>query len=299
MTLTHRTTLLATAAATALALAACSPATDSTATDDTATIVASTAIWADVARAVAPDADVSAIVGDANVDPHSFEPSAADLAGAASADVVVANGGGYDSWLYSVVDQDKIVHALPLVDGHDHGAEEDEHADHGHSTEGALATVDGNEHIWYDTDAVTLVAEDVAAAVDGDASEVVAEMADLKAKIEALPPLRVAQTETIGDYIIDDSPMTDVTPAGYRQTQLNEGEPTAADLAAFLELIKAGEVDLLIYNPQTKTDLTDQIRAAAEDAGVAVVELGETPPTGMGFLDHFHQVVEEISAAAK
>ncbi|MDR7330258.1 metal ABC transporter solute-binding protein, Zn/Mn family [Corynebacterium guangdongense] len=312
MTPTPRTATLAAVTAAALLLASCSPATgaagDAEGTAGAATIVASTAIWADVAQAVAPDADVSAIVGDANVDPHSFEPSAADLARAASADVVVANGGGYDSWLYQVVDQDKIVHALPLVDGHGHDAEdehadeppaEDEHADHGHSVEGGLDTVDGNEHIWYDTDAVTLVAEDIAGTVGGDASAVVADMAELKTRIEALPPLRVAQTETIADYIIDDSPMTDVTPAGYRQTQLNEGEPTAADLAAFLDLVEAGEVDLLIYNPQTTTDLTGRIRTAAEDAGVTVIELGETPPAGTDFLTYFRQVVEEISAAAQ
>ena len=310
MTLTPRTATLAAVTAAALLLTSCSSATEDTqgtpAADAAATIVASTAIWADVAQAVAPDADVSAIVSDANVDPHSFEPSAADLARAASADVVVANGGGYDFWLYEVVDQDRIVHALPLVDGH--GAEEehaegspaeDEHADHGHSVEGGLDTVDGNEHIWYDTDAVTLVAEDIANTVGGDASAVVADMADLKARIEDLPPLRVAQTETIADYIIDDSPMTDVTPAGYRRTQLNEGEPTAADLAAFLDLIKSGEVDLLIYNPQTTTDLTGRIRTAAEDAGVTVIELGETPPADADFLDYFQQVVAEISAAAQ
>lgn len=287
----HARTALATVTAAALTLAGCSSAAAPAPQNDGLSIVASTAIWADVASAVAPDAEVSAIVGDANVDPHSFEPAAADLAGAASADVVVANGGGYDAWLYKAVDQEKIVHALPLVEGHDHDHE-------GHDHEGELETVDGNEHIWYDTDAVTIVAEDIAAATGGDASAVTEEMAALKAKIEALPAINVAQTETIGDYIIDDSHMTDVTPEGYRQTQLNHGEPTAADLAAFLEVIESGEVDLLLYNPQTQTDLTGQIRDAALDAGITVVEIGETPPADMDFLEYFHQIVDALDAAA-
>lgn len=290
----HKPTALVITTTAALALAGCSSAAAPAPESDATTIVASTAIWADVASAVAPDAEVSAIVGDANVDPHSFEPAATDLARAADADLVVANGGGYDAWLYEAIEQDKIVHALPLI-AHSHG--EEDHSHEGHDHEAEIETVDGNEHIWYDTDAVTVVAEDIAAATGGDASALVEEMAALKQKIEALPALRVAQTETIGDYIIDDSAMTDVTPEGYRQTQLNHGEPAAADLAAFLDLIESGGVDLLIHNPQTQTDLTDQIRNAAEEAGVAVVELGETPPEGTDFLQHFNEIVDDISAA--
>lgn len=306
-------------------------------------VVASTSIWGDVAEAVLGDsAEVSAIVEDSGIDPHSFEPSAAEIARAMDADFIVVGGGGYDSWIYDPVTADNpeasVVHALPLV-AHDHSHDEHshdehspsehspsehaeeghedhahdehdahaDHADHDHSSE--ITSVDGNEHIWYDVDAVTVVAEDIAtraAELDpettADASAVVEEMTSLRDRLAALEGANVAQTETIGDYLIDDSELTDVTPDTYRQAMLNHADPAAADLAEFLEVIESGDLDVLLYNPQTATDLSDRIRTAAEDAGVQIVEVGEVPPEGTEFLDYFHQVVDDLeqaTAAAK
>jgi zinc/manganese transport system substrate-binding protein len=309
----------------AAALVGCSTedgaATAATQSGEGLTVVASTSIWGDVAEAVlGEDADVSAIVEDSSIDPHSFEPSAADIARAMDADFAVVGGGGYDAWIYEPLgDAATIVHALPLIaheHGHDHGDEEhdhaehdhdhahdeDAHADHDHSTE--LTSVDGNEHIWYDVDAVTVVAEDIAAQAaelnpetTADASGVVAEMDALRERLAALGEANVAQTETIGDYLIDDSALTDITPASYRQAALNHADPAASDLAEFLEVIESGELDVLIYNPQTATDLATRIREAAEDAGIQVVEIGEVPPEGTDFLDYFHEIVDELEGA--
>lgn len=279
----------------ATTLAACSSTDAAEGPDDAFSVVASTAIWGDVAESVVtdPEAEVEAIVEDSQIDPHSFEPAAADLARANESDVMVVGGGGYDSWLYSVVEDATIVHALPLID---HGHEGHEGHDHGE-----ISTVDGNEHIWFDTDAVSAVAEDLAATaqeidptIEADAAAVTEQMDALAERIANLPALNVAQTETIGDYIIDDSPMTDVTPESYRSAALSHTDPAASDLAAFLELIDSGELDLLLYNPQTGTDMSERIRTAAEEAGVAVVEIGETPPEGTDFLDYFSQVVDSL-----
>ena len=45
-------------------------------------------------------------------------------------------------------------------------------------------------------------------------------------------------------------------------------------------------MDVLIVNVQTEGAIPEQIRAAAEDAGVPVVEVSETMPKGAaGFVD--------------
>ena len=123
-------------------------------------IVASTSIWADVAQAVADtasgvDIEVKPIVEGNGVDPHHFEPSAADIAKAEDADLLVVNGGGYDSWIYQAVsEQDNIISALPLTD---HGKLADD--PNVMTIDAAKATakkdpkkvtnIEGNEHIWY------------------------------------------------------------------------------------------------------------------------------------------------------
>ena len=340
----------------AASLTACSSSSDNAdggsdagADKETIQVVASTSIWADVAQAVVNTAqtdvniDVHPIVSGNSVDPHHFEPTAADIARANEADVIIAGGGGYDAWLYQAVkNQDQIIHALPLT-AHDHGdhdhgehdhGEEHDHAhdehghddhahdehDHEHAHEGETVTmdeakkiaaehpeqvtnIDGNEHVWYDSAAIEKVATEVAALVNetnpeakATAKPLVESVEGLKARIEKLPQRNYAQTEPIADYIFKYTDSTDATPEGYRKATVAEGEPTAADLARFLEDIKQDKIDLLIFNPQTETDMTKRIRAAAEDKNIPVVEIGETPPEDTNFLDYYEEVVNALEA---
>lgn len=275
------------AVATSLTLAACSTSPDNPDSSDNPGIVTSTSVWADVASAVLPDTPVTAIVTDSAIDPHSFEATASDLAAAMNADMVVVGGGGYDAWLYRPLEgrsEATLIHALPL-EGH---AEHGDHETHDH---------EANEHIWFDVDAVSAVAEDIAQQGGGDAGEVVADLAELKSRLDALPKASVAQTETVADYLIEDSGLTDVTPASYRSAALNHANPAAGDVAAFLQAIEDGEVDVLIHNPQTQTDLTASLRDAARARGIPVVEVSEVPPAGVNFFDYFHRVVDDLENA--
>lgn len=276
-------------------------------------IVASTSIWADVAQAVADtasgvDIEVKPIVEGNGVDPHHFEPSAADIAMAEDADLLVVNGGGYDSWIYQAVsEQDNIVSALPLTD---HGKLADD--PNVMTIDAAKATakkdpekvtnIEGNEHIWYDPAALDEVAGNIADQInelntDANASteRVDSHVNRLRDKLKELPgDLSYAQTEPIADYIMKYTSGKDVTPEGYRKATISEGEPTAADLAAFTKAIKEDKVDLLIFNPQTETDTAGRIKSTAEDADVNIVEIGETPPDGKEFWTYYDEVTDSL-----
>lgn len=362
----HRpTALLFTAVLGAASLTACSSGGDNAdggagagSDKETIHVVASTSIWADVAQAVVDTAktdvniDVKAIVTGNDVDPHHFEPTAADIARADEADVIIAGGGGYDAWLYQAVkNQDAIIHALPLTEhAHDHGDHDHEHEhgdhdehdhahdhEHGHDHEHAhedghdhahehahdvetvsmdeakkiaaehpetITNIEGNEHVWYDAAAIEKVANEVATLVNktnpkakATADPLVQRVESIKERVEKLPARNYAQTEPIADYIMKYSDSTDVTPEGYRKATVAEGEPSAADLARFLEAINQGKVDLLIFNPQTETDMTKRIRSAAEDKNIPVVEIGETPPENTNFLDYYEEAVSALEAA--
>lgn len=302
-----RSLALVSVAALALTATGCSSSSsDSSASGDkTIKIVASTPIWADVANVVAEstdaDVEVSSVITDPSVDPHHFEPTAANIAQANEADMVVVGGGGYDAWLYETVkEQDKVVTALPLIE---HGTL-DEHM----NDEGLKVTIiDGNEHIWYDVEAINVVAEEIADAINAKDPEAGASADGLEEKtkgfadrIAALPAKKYAQTEPIADYLLAPSDSwTDNTPEKYRAATLDEGEPAAADLARFLGVIKDGDIDVLIYNPQTETDMTTRIHDAAEAAGIPIVEIGETPVDGENFFDYYESVVSALESNAK
>ncbi|ALC06743.1 hypothetical protein CDES_11955 [Corynebacterium deserti GIMN1.010] len=287
----------------ALTVAGCSSTTsDAAAADDSLTIVTSTQVWADIASAVAPDITVAPIVTDGDSDPHSFEPSAADMARVSEADIIVVGGGGYDSWLYDSLPEDdsRIIHALDLSE-HDHEGDEadtDEHAGHDH------ADVD-NEHVWYSTEHVASVAQDLADKIvklDPEAQvtpEVVTEkMNELHNSIHNIPAVSYAQTETIADHLLSHSELVDATPAGYRASTLSHGEPTAADIAEFQDAIRNGDIDILINNPQSAAAVSTSLVELAEENNVPVVEIYESPQSDENFLDVFTQAVDDLTAAA-
>ena len=117
----------------------------------------------------------NAIVTGAAQDPHSYEASPQDKLSLEKADVIVANGGGYDPFIdqltQALKNQDKVVTAFNATadehdhadeDGHDHDHDEhdhdqpaDDHAghdhddehDHDHDHDHAHGE---NEHVWYD-----------------------------------------------------------------------------------------------------------------------------------------------------
>lgn len=322
----RRGVFTATATATMMFLAACSSgetggsgdAASSASNGDAAAsgegtieIVASTSVWGDLTKAVIDDesvANIRTIITDTNVDPHHFEPTAADLARANDADVVVAGGGGYDAWLYEPLDEDIVIHALPLTPHeHNSGSEKPEGTEAHAQYYGDNDTFDvaNNEHVWFDTKALSTVANGVADRIKEthpDApvkiDELNAELDAIAEQIKALPAVTVAQTHPIADYILTHTAMDEITPESYRHATLNHSDAAAADLASFLELIDNDELDVLIYNPQTETDLTKRIREAAEAKNIPMVPVGETPLDGENFLEYFHSVVDDLEEAA-
>lgn len=251
-------------------------------------LLATTGVWADVAAAVT-GTDVDAIITGTDVDPHHFEPTAQDLAKVKAADTLVANGGGYDHSLYSVAEQDKVVFAIPPAED---GAEHDH--DHSDGTE----DLDSIEHIWFNPGKVKEVAREVAQRASGSAADVEARMDAVEAKLAEIGSVRLAATEPIAAGLIYGTELHDVTPDGYRHAALNESEPSAQAIAAFLETIEAGELDLLVYNPQSTTSAADRIVEAAREHGVDVVEISEISPAGTNFLDYMASVVDQIAQAA-
>ncbi|WP_066524273.1 metal ABC transporter solute-binding protein, Zn/Mn family [Corynebacterium bouchesdurhonense] len=265
----------------AASLTACSAAEES-GDDEQPGLLATTGVWADVAGAVTGQ-EVEAIITGTEIDPHHFEPAAQDLAKVKAAATLVANGGGYDASLYTAADQDNVINAFDLA-GHDH----DDHHDHS-----------VNEHVWFSPDAITAVAKEVQARAGGDAGDVEKRMQALKQKIADLPHLHVMQTESIADHLIAGSEMHDVTPDGYRHAALNEAEPSVSDVAEAMTKIDSGEVDVLIFNPQSASNAAQRLVDAAKAKGVKIVEITELPPAGTDVLDYIEQVTDSLVQAAK
>ena len=76
------------------------------------------------------------------------------------------------------------------------------------------------------------------------------------------------------------------TPPAFSAAVEDGTDVSVGTLAQTLGLFKKHDVDALVYNEQTSGQLTDQVRKAADAAGIAQVPVTETPPPR----EHLHQL---------
>jgi len=136
----------------ALGVTACAGGSEDSAADgDKIKLVASTSIWGSIAEDITEGRDnveVTTILSSKDDDPHEYEATARDIAAAKDADIVVANGAGYDNWLTDNVEEGTpLVTAQPLAEAHHHGDEGHEHShDHEHGEEAGHDEHEGHDH---------------------------------------------------------------------------------------------------------------------------------------------------------
>ena len=308
--MSRRPTALALLAAASLTLAACGGGggnqTATAAADadncpgDVLDVVVSVNQWGDIVEQLAGDcANVTTIINSTALDPHDYEPSTGDIASFEGADLVVVNGADYDHWasdaLANVSPAPAVVDAAEVA-GVEDGHSDDEHDDSDHGSEDGDHAGDAvNPHLWYDPTSVT----EVAAAVTQELSDLSPGAADYftqqaDAFTSALAPYDAelttvaglagaktyAATETVFDYTAAAVGLTDATPEGYRAAASNESDPSSGDVAAVEAALADGSIDVLVYNTQTEGSVPEQLKAAAESAGVPVVDVTESVPDG-------------------
>jgi zinc/manganese transport system substrate-binding protein len=138
-------------------------------------IVATTSIWADVARNVACDdaAEVVTLIP-AGSDPHAFEASIHDRAMMANAALVIANGAGLEESLLDTIEAVEgegvpvfeAASAVELLEGgEDAHRNGDAHRDDEARREADETRRDGDPHLWHDPARVNDVVDALAVAM--------------------------------------------------------------------------------------------------------------------------------------
>jgi zinc/manganese transport system substrate-binding protein len=310
-----KTKTLSLATATVLLLAGCA-ATDAT-TEPTEepfaglTIVSSTNVWGDVASSIGGDlVQVVSIIDSFSQDPHSYEASARDQLAVNDADVIVANGGGYDSFidtLATAAGNSNIVYAYLPEEGEEEAKEEEDH-DHAHDHD------HGNEHVWYDfhvvEDFATRLAQQLKTLDPENSVEYstnldafVAEIAKLEEQAAAVAGsvsgATVISSEPVADYLLAELGLTNITPESFSQAIEEELDVSPADLLEIQNLISSNSVELFVVNIQTGSVQIDALVELAESSGVAVIQVSELLPEGLSYLAWMEQNISAIEAGLK
>ena len=296
------TAALATAAASLLAAACSASSATSTATAKTGTVVAVGAEneYANVISQIGGKyVRVTAVESNPNTDPHSFEASASVSEVVGAAELVVQNGIGYDSYMDTiekgspnserqVID---VQHLLRLPD----------------STP--------NPHLWYSPGTMPAVARAIAGdlarlrpahrayfqarerAFDASLRPWLAAIARFKA---AYAGTTVATTEPVGDYLLQAMGTRNLTPFGLQADIMNGVDLPPQYVTLQNRLFEQHKVKVFVYNQQVVDSVTEAFLAAAHRAGIPVVGVYETMPTGFSYqswmLAEVHALQKAITA---
>ena len=269
-------------------------------------VLATTNVWGDIAKQLGGDwVEVTVILDDPMQDPHSYEASARDQLAVNDAELIVLNGGGYDDFIYSLVQSAEsvkiLVEAVPKLDS---TGESESHAEsHDHA----------NEHVWYDFDSVGEFAVSFVAALNDIRPEAFEdvnknfdafklELENLETRLGGLAGhslgLGVVATEGVGNLLLEHAGFENLTPEALADAIEEETEVPPAALAEAETLIKNNLVSILVTNSQVEDQVSERLRKLAEAEGVPVVQLSELiPEAGLNYFDWMNQVLDQIQEA--
>lgn len=258
-------------------------------------VVAAESLYGEVAGEIGQGrASVASLLAAPAQDPHTFEPAPRMAIAVSRADIVIANGAGYDPWM------DRLIAANP---------------NSARDVIIAAAVVNAppgaNPHLWYDPAVMPRIARLVAAAlIRRDPQGIAVYQRNLTAVLAALAAVqrqetalrgrfagaRVAATEAVAVPLAQALGL-DLREPGFGRAVMNGTEPRASDIAAMEADLAGGRVRALIVNPQVATPLTRRLAAVAGAAHVPVVPMTETLPPGRSFAAWMGDELGALAAA--
>lgn len=329
-------------AASVLALAGCAggaPASTGSggATGDKVAVVASTDVYGSIAEAIGGDfVDVTSVITSSSQDPHEYEASAQDQLTLKNAGLVIENGGGYDSFMESLIDASgttapvitavEFNHDYPGAESHDEahadeaspapGGSADAHAEgdgHDHAEGDGHDHIEGfNEHVWYDPhtieDLTAAIAEELGQLAPDHAADFtanadaftqqIAGLEDSLAQIEAKDAgAKVFVTEPVPVYLIEAAGLDNATPNEFSEAVEEGQDVPPATLLESLQLVDSGQISVMIVNPQTGGAETTQVEDEAKAKNIPVIEFTETLPEGQTYISWMQSNISALSDA--
>jgi zinc/manganese transport system substrate-binding protein len=217
------------------------------------------------------------ILSNPDTDPHEFQPTANDVRSYQGAQLVLEDGLGYDDFsdkiIATLASRPAVVNAGDVV-GLQAGA---------------------NPHVWYSAGYVDRVraailsnlkqlAPAASAYFDAQAAALDQQLATYHNLIDQIASqfggTPVGSTESIFVDMADATGLSLISPSEFMNAISEGNDPSARDVAAFHNQIQNHQIKVLVYNTQTVTPLTEQLKSLAQQNDIPIVGVSETMPLG-------------------
>lgn len=227
---------------------------------------------------------VTSIITDPNTDPHEYQSNDSDAVAIKNAQYVILNNVGYDSWATSLIAADGDTNQTVLNIGDSLGV-----------LEGG-GVVSGNPHLWYDPAYVnrtvawmvhnlTTIAPSLTSYFTQQYNNLTVSLGTMYAEIGTIKQLFagtvVAATEDIFVYLANATGLDLVSPPAFIEAVAEGNDPPDQSVVTFQCQLESGHVRVLVFNAQTVTPITSNMKEIAQQHNVTVMSVTETivPPT--------------------
>ena len=295
-------------------------------------VLATTTIVGDVVAQVGGDAIDLEILLPVGADPHGFKPTPQDVAKMTDADVIFANGLGFEEFLEPMIANSlsadnvfELSDGIVVIEGEEHHDEhegekhhdEDEGEEHHDEHEGHAHDHGGiDPHAWFNPLNVVVWTNNVADVLsekDSANSQIFVENAEAYvAELESLDlwiSEQVAQVPNENRKLITDHEVFGYFAERYMFTQMGTllpsystaSEPTAKDIAEIEDIITDSDVQAMFVGNMVNPDLAERVAAdtGAEIVFVYTGSLSESSGEASTYLDYMKYNTKVIVDALK
>ena len=271
----------------------CSNKQNSTSQSNKISIVTTTNVYSDIAKnIVGKYGTATAIIDKSSVDPHDFDPTTADAKKVAQANIIVANGLGYDSWMNKLA---KSVDKKPVLVGED-----------------LMGLKSGdNPHIWYNLDMPTKYVEYLvkrlskldkkhAAYFKENGEKYLAKIDKIKQLAQANKGYQkpVFVSEPVFDYALQEAGYK-IGDKEFEEAIENGTDPSPKTINEMNNSIKQKKIAFFVNNTQASSSTVKSFVKLAKKNNVPVLNVRETIPNNTTYLAWMKENYQKLADIQK
>ena len=271
----------------------CSNKQNSAKQSDKISIVTTTNVYSDIAKnIVGKYGTATAIIDKSSVDPHDFDPTTADAKKVAQANIIVANGLGYDSWMSKLA---KSVDKKPVLVGED-----------------LMGLKSGdNPHIWYNLDMPTKYVNYLVkrlSKLDKKHAAYFKENGEkYLAKIDKIKQLAQANkgdqkpvfvSEPVFDYALQEAGYK-IGDKKFEEAIENGTDPSPKTINEMNNAIKQKKIAFFVNNTQASSSTVKSFVKLAKKNNVPVLNVRETIPNNTTYLAWMKENYQKLADIQK